>query len=198
MTSTGTLEELRAWIIGGTEHEIRFAVQGAARYSIGTLVELLEELHFDYDEACDKFLRGWLETLSPMERLAAALRTEHFYQLGLCAIPQAADRALLQVLDSVEPAVEELAENFESTHRRASDPDPSFTKRYTSRLLAYAGQLRSVAADIGNDAPLLRHISAEVARLEQANPEGRGQPEKYRVADALEAEPEIPFKKRVD
>ncbi|WP_404285284.1 hypothetical protein [Glutamicibacter arilaitensis] len=198
MTSTATLAELRAWIIGGTEHEIRLAVQGAAQYSIGTLAELVEELHFDYDEACDKFLRDWLETLSPLERLAAAVRTEHFYQLGLCAIPQAADRALLQVMESVKPAIEELAGSFEWTHRRASDPDPSFTKRYTQRLVAYAEQLRSVAEDIGNDVPLVRHISDEVARLEKADPEGCGQPAKYRVADALELDPELPHKKLVD
>lgn len=198
MKPIGTLEEIRDWIISGTAHEIRWAIQGAACYSICIINEVLDELSYEYDENCDAFLRGWLQTLTPMERLAAAVATESHYQLGLAAIPQAADRALVQVMESVKPALEELSENFDLVHRRANDPDPSFTKRFTPRLLAYAQQLRSVAEDINSDVPLVQFISDEVARIEAGNPEGYGQPAKYQVADALAQNLRFPDKKLDD
>ncbi|HAY42819.1 MAG TPA: hypothetical protein DCY59_04395 [Micrococcaceae bacterium] len=198
MNPLGTLEEIRAWIISGTEHEIRFAVQGAARYSIGMVNQILEELSFEHDENCEDFLRGWLKELSPLERLAAAVATEHHYQLGLVAIERAADQEVLQVMESVKPALAELAQSFQEAHSRASDPDPSYTKRFTVRLLAYAEQLRSVAEDINNDVPLLQLMSDEVAKTEAASPEGYGQPAKYQVADALVLNPEFTDKKSSD
>ena len=41
MNPIGTLDEIRDWIISGTEHEIRFAIEGAARYSIGMINQML-------------------------------------------------------------------------------------------------------------------------------------------------------------
>lgn len=198
MNPIGTLDEIRDWIISGTEHEIRFAIEGAARYSIGMINQMLEELSYEHDENCDVFLRGWLGSLSPLERLAAAEATESHYQLGLVGRPQAEDRALLQVMESVKPTIELVAEIFEFTHGRANDPDPSYTKRFTPRLLAYAEQLRSVAEDISNDVPLVQFMSAEVKRIEADNPEGYGQPAKYQVADALTQNLKFPAKKSDD
>ncbi|MGP5389670.1 hypothetical protein ACTXMO_07150 [Glutamicibacter arilaitensis] len=194
----GTIEEIRDWIISGSEHEMRFAIQGAARYSIGMIDQLLEDLSYEHDANCDRFLRGWLDTLDPLERLAAAVATEHHYQLSLVAISHAADRALVQVMESVKPAIEDLAKNFESVHQRASDPDPSYTKHFTPRLLAYAQQLRSVAEDINGDVPLVQFMSEEVARIEAANPEGYGQPAKYQVSDAIASRQIFTGKKHSD
>ncbi|PRB72377.1 hypothetical protein [Arthrobacter sp. MYb213] len=198
MNPLSTLEEIRAWIISGTEHEIRFAVQGAAGYSIGKVNQILEELSFEHDENCESFLLGWLKELSPLERLAAAVATEHHYQLGLVAIERAADQEVLQVMESVKPALAELAQSFQEAHSRASDPDPSYTKRFTVRLLAYAEQLRSVAEDINNDVPLLQLMSDEVAKIEAASPEGYGHPAKYQVEAALALNPKFTDKKSLD
>lgn len=198
MNPLSTLEEIRAWIISGTEHEIRFAVQGAAGYSIGMVNQILEELSFEHDENCEAFLRGWLKELSPLERLAAAVATEHHYQLGLVAIERAADQEVLQVMESVKPALAELAQSFQEAHSRASDPDPSYTKRFTVRLLAYAEQLRSVAEDINNDVPLLQLMSDEVVKIEAASPEDYGQPAKYQVEAALALNPKFTDKKSLD
>ncbi|MGJ3403106.1 hypothetical protein [Glutamicibacter sp. Je.9.36] len=182
----GTIEEIRDWIISGSEHEMRFAIQGAARYSIGMIDQLLEDLSYEHDANCDRFLRGWLDTLDPLERLAAAVATEHHYRLGLVGTVRADDRALLQVMEAVKPGTDELAECFSGIHERADDPDPSFTRAYTTQLLDYAEQLQAVAEKIGRGVRLVKHMSNEVVRMETGAYDAKEKPAKIIVAELLE------------
>lgn len=161
----GTIDDVRKWIISGTEHEMRFAIQGAARYSIGMIDQLLEDLSYEHAENCDEFLRRWLATLDPLERLAAAATTESHYRLGLLGTARADERA--------------------------ADPDASFTRAYTTQLLGYAEQLREAAEMIRRDVRLVEYMSDEVARRESGGYDENAQPAKIAVAEVLEANPQL-------
>ncbi|MGH3651338.1 hypothetical protein [Glutamicibacter sp.] len=187
----GTIEDIRDWIISGSEHEMRFAIQGAARYSIGMIDQLLEELGYEHDANCDTFLRGWLDTLDPLERLAAAVATESHYRLGLLDTARADDRALLQVMEAAKPGIDELAECFSGIHERADDPDPSFTRACTTQLLDYAEQLQAVAEKIDGDVHLVKYMSDEVARMETGEYDANEKPAKNIVAELLEGNPRL-------
>lgn len=187
----GTIDDVRKWIISGTEHDMRFAIQGAARYSIGMIDQLLEDLSYEHAENCDEFLRRWLATLDPLERLAAAATTESHYRLGLLGTARADDRALLQVMEAVKPGIDELSECLKGFHERAADPDASFTRAYTTQLLGYAEQLREAAEMIRRDVRLVEYMSDEVARRESGGYDENAQPAKIAVAEVLEANPQL-------
>ncbi|RWZ79804.1 hypothetical protein EKH49_15820 [Glutamicibacter sp. HZAU] len=72
------------------------------------------------------------------QRLAVEAPSESQYHLGLLGAVPADDRARLQVMEAGNPGIDEFAECLAGIQERVDDPDPSYTRAWTTRLLGDA------------------------------------------------------------
>lgn len=152
--------QLAQEISAGASDNFAGALKASDAMSLSHVREVLEEQIAPTDPTlCHRFIEQWLESLTPIQKLAASMEVSHLYLLDLVGVPHAEDIVLSRILDNGADAIGAIRSEILSYRDLGRNPDSSFGLKFVKNLEADAGDpLGAVIESFRSNSERLRQL----------------------------------------